>query len=381
MTSSSMKLLICLALASAGCRSPQGPGHPASVAHAAAQGAKQIQDPTEREAYIEGFRNGASMVDAALRMAHKPYFLTSSDTSALQAPTGPLPPGAKPVERPPEREVDLATGLPLRVVYYPRSFPTNRGQIEGFQWALATQTRALTEANLIVASPIPPLPDTWSPWPEGKEDVVDEVNHRHVFWSPGILAWEFNDKGFPVQRVWRHAPDWLHPKAVAFQGNVLWVKTERMGAVALDLTSGLIRNVQALPTAQPVPPPPVLPREVNQAPQQRADVTAPPREDRVNRLRREASAGVAESMYQLAKALDVNFQDPDGRCPRFMWTLEAARRGHVKAMMDVAGFYYSGIGVPKDLKEAQVWSDRAAGSGNPDAVKANEYLFPKQQAR
>jgi hypothetical protein len=377
MKSPKLKLLICLALVSAGCRSPFGPGHPVSLKDAAAQGAAKIKESTERPKYVEGFKNGATMIDLALHSGCKPYFLKVVDGSDLQTPTGTLPPGAKAVEMPPKPEADPVTGLPIRWMYEGYLDTLDRGMVDGFQWALASQTQALTRANLIAASPVPAPPGEWLPWPAGKEEVIDQGNHRHVFWAPGILAWEFNDKGFPVQRVWRHAPDWLHPQAVAFQGDVLWVKTQGMGAVALGLTSGLIRSVQADATAVPVPVPvPAAPQEANPASHPTAP-EAPAPEDRMGQLRREAMAGQAESMYQLAKDMVRNTNDPDSLGLRFLWMLEAARRGHVRAMMDVAGFYYSGVGVPKDLEEARVWSERAARSGNPDAVKAKDFLFPK----
>jgi TPR repeat protein len=82
-------------------------------------------------------------------------------------------------------------------------------------------------------------------------------------------------------------------------------------------------------------------------------------------------------MFQLAETYVILDTEPDPYAAKILWTLEAARRGHVKAMLAMASAYYGGTGVPRDEAQARAWADRAAGTGNPEALMVRRALFPE----
>jgi hypothetical protein len=361
-----LPLLLVLA-----CRPPAAVPGPEPTAAAAARGAGDLPE-ARRQDYVDGFLNGAEQVRAALREGRKPYLPRFGEGQAAPVLLGALPEGARVVEGPPRPEVDPATGLQLLAVREVTTVPYARGQVEGFAWALGTQAAALSRAALVQPRTLPGLPGRWEPWPReaGQVTAVFGETQVEVRWLPGVLAWQAVDKGFPAARRWRPVPGGWEPRFVAVRDRALWVETAELGAVALDLDTGAVLDARP---AQPHEDGERSLRSWYDA--QRAELRKPDRARALAALRKRAKAGEAQAMYELSRLL-VPDESEDGLCPRFLWTLEAARRGQVQAMMELAAIYYGGLGVAVDPQEARLWSRRAADTGDPQAVAAFAFLFP-----
>ena len=93
----------------------------------------------QRAEFLDGYRQGAAMVDTALGAGRAPWLLRAG--SGSEASAGPLPPGMVQTEAPPRPEQDPATGWPIH--YLPMASPVAHGQLAGFDQALPEQVAHL----------------------------------------------------------------------------------------------------------------------------------------------------------------------------------------------------------------------------------------------
>lgn len=329
---------------------------------------------TQRADFLKGFQEGSGMVGRALKEGRKPWLLKAGDGAAVVR--GPLPLRAAPVEPEPRVEVDAATGLAIHYLTLEPGAAFAQGQLAGFQAALALHGPELARRRLLLPRPEPEVPTAWSFWPAGSAplNLVCGQQTTQVTWTPGLLAWSTTQGGFPPVRRWRSAPVWLRPRYVALQAEVLWVETQSQGALALDLDEGAILAIRP---AQAHDPGAASNDMRSYLERERAAMAEPEAVERVAALRQRAEAGEALALYELSRALVEGEEgDPDALCAKTLWLLEAARRGHLPAMMEMASLYFAGRGVPQDLKEARLWSERAARTGNPTAQMAFKTMFP-----
>jgi hypothetical protein len=343
-----------------------------SEALAAQKAAAELPE-SKRLDYLEGFKNGAAMVTTALEENRKPFFIRFGGGYSTARPLGALPDGAAVVEDPPAPEFDFESGLSIRYVHGDFTVPFARGQVDGFAWAFNLYALDLAKRGFIQPRQRPMLPAVWTAWPANQQDISTsrESTTVYVHWAPGLLAWQTISKGFPPQRHWRPAPAWMRPSHVALIPDTLWLETQGQGAVALDLTTGVILDVRPAQTH---------PAEIHSLKayidEQKAEMREPEQVARVKELRARAIKGEAQAMYELASLLVEDDTEADGSSAKILWMLESARRGNVPAMMYMASFYYSGHGVPQDISEAHSWSQRAARTGNPAAQTAFSTMFP-----
>lgn len=69
----------------------------------------------------------------------------------------------------------------------------------------------------------------------------------------------------------------------------------------------------------------------------------------------------------------AEFNQKDYRAA-FADLLPQAQKGNSQAQYAVGYLYYNGLGVDKDLQQAQVWFHKAADQGNAKAVKALDMI-------
>ena len=345
-----------------------------SPVDAARQAAASLPE-TQRNTYVEGFQNGAAMIQIALKEGRKPYALRPGGVQATHRLLGPLPAGVAIVEEKPVQELDPATGLLVRGLPGDPDSPYAQGQLAGFNWGLSLWSGELAARHLTQPRPLPQPPAAWTRWEDRGDRTIlaSGFLSTEVAWLPGALVWETTAQGFPPQRRWRPSPAWLRPLYVALQPGALWVETRGMGAVALDLESGAI--LATLP-AQAHPAQDGFTSYEDYVASERRKLQEPAQAAKLARLREEAAAGKAEAMFKVGQMLALSDDEPDGLSPRIVWTLEAARRGHVQAMMEMASFYYGGRGLVRDEQEAHRWLERAVATGNPLAAMAMKGMFP-----
>ena len=346
---------------------------PVEAGRKAADGVPELDRPD----FIDGFQNGAVMVQLALRKGRKPYLIRADSRSAAPRLLSALPDGVELAYVPLGPEVDLATGLQVRGPVGEPGGAFARGQEAGFQWALTGFTKELSSQGLLLARTLPHAPTDWSKWPEQDDRVqlTSSAISGTVTWFPGGLAWETEVGGFPAQRRWRAFPGAMKPDYGSLAADALWLELREQGAVALDLESGAV--LQTLP-AQGHDQPVGYDSDGEYLAAERRKLKEPSQVAKMAELRQRAAQGIPQAMYELARALVVSDQEFDGLCPRIVWILEAARRGQVQAMLDAAGFYYGGLGVPQDLAEARRWLDLAVATGSEDARVAKAVMFPPQ---
>jgi len=360
-------------LAGLACKPPQAVPMEAPAREAGRQAAEGLPAPI-RAPFLEGFQSGAAMVQIAVKEHRKPFLLKREAPMEMARPLGPLPEGAARVEAPPAVEMDPATGLQTSGVPGDPDAPFGRGQLAGFRWALDQLAGDLARLGLTrpLAPPAPPA--AWTPWQEQENRVslTTETCRGSVTWSPGILAWETAGAGFPPQRRWRPVPPAFRPLFVALGRDALWVETRGLGAVALDLETGAIRRL--LP-AQPHPAKEGFVSYEAYLEAERLKLQTPEAKARMAQLRQKARQGDPGAMYELGRAVVVSDLEPDSACTRLAWYLEAARRGHVRAMLEAAAMYNGGLGVPPDVQEARRWAVKAAATGSEEAryVLENAY--------
>jgi TPR repeat protein len=161
---------------------------------------------------------------------------------------------------------------------------------------------------------------------------------------------------------------------VALAADALWVDAPGSGALALDLDTGAI--LESLPSLEH-PEREDFATYGDYLASERRKLQEPAEAKVLADLRRRAGAGEAEAMFQLGKRLAPFDQEPDGLSPSILWFLEAARRGHTGAMVELAAFYETGRGVPRDSAEARRWLERGTALGDEKAGQALQVLFPR----
>lgn len=355
MKHASIALALAL-LASFGCRRPEAaPTFDQRLSVAVGAGEKAVSEE-DREAYRQGFENGARMVEAAVAAHRRPYMLRVGTNSGSLLPKQQLPDGITVLDdAPPEVELDAATGLEIIRFAPTKMRGFTQGQVEGFQWAFEKR-----RAELAKPRPEPPFPSQWELVTDASHTkVVNEQGGVSLTWTPGILAWSRSERGFPSQRMWRPAPEWMKPKAVATVKDALWIDTER-GALALDLESGVIRSVKPRPA-------PAVMEDANwqKTPAEQQAAIDKARPEWVAR----AAKGDTEAMLELAWVTE----DP---VERYQWFRKAGDSGDPKGMYEVAVRCFQGSGVPEDKVKAKRWFEKAAAQGHPGAKEALEGLFP-----
>lgn len=352
-------------LAGLACKPPQAAPSEPPVQDAARQAASGVPAGARPE-FVQGFQSGAAMVRIAVQEGKKPFLLQRDAPKEMARPLGPMPEGVSLAEAPPAVEVDPATGLQVSGVPGDPGAPFGQGQLAGFRWALDQQAADLARLGLTRPAPPPAPPSNWTPWQEkeNRVQVAADALRATVAWFPGILAWETAGDGFPPQRRWRPVPPAFRPLFVAIQGGALWVETRGQGAVALDPATGAIRAV--LPAqAHPAKEGFVSYEAYLEA--ERLKLRTPEAKARLALLRKQAREGDPQAMYEIGRAVVVSDDDPDSASLRLVWYVEAARRGHVRAMLEAAALYNGGLGAPPDFQEARRWVARAAATGSEEA--------------
>ena len=348
-----------------GCSRPRVDPWPGQL-RGAAQARTAALSEADRADYEEGFVNGASMVEKALKAGLRPYRpMLGADRPGLEE-AGALPPGAQLASGRPRVEVDPATGL----VMFPATGATGgafaRGQADGFTWALET-------IGLALKHPIqdPSLPSRWVTWAAHRGGMPLQVGPTEVRlrWNPGLLAWSWKEAGFPAQRSWRtwegeQAPAWVGASAGA-----VWIETREGQALALDLASGGI-----LATRQAPPHETSLNTglEAYTAAVAR-ELASPAFQADLARLRKIAESGSIEDLLAVAKKLSGMGEAADREA--FGWFLKAAEKGSADAMLRVGVTLFHGGPVPADKDAAKRWLDRAIQAGHPMAAAVEATLF------
>lgn len=348
--------LTWVALASLGCRKPEaGPSFEQHLTEAVGSREKNLSTG-DREAYRQGFLNGARMVEAAAVAHRRPYALRLGTTSGALLPKQKLPEGMTVVEdAPPEVELDMATGLEI-FRFAPAPTPGfNEGQVDGFQWAFERR-----RAELARPRPEPIFPAQWTLVTDAaRTRVAGGQVDVDLSWTPGVLAWTRRESGFPGQRMWRPAPEWMQPLGVALVQDALWIDTVR-GALALDLDSGVIRSVKPRPAPAAVED---ADWQKTQAEQQAAMEKARPG------LLARAAQGDTGAMLELG----YDTEDP---VEEIGWYRKAAELGNPKGMYEYAVHCFQGRGLAENKAEAKRWFERAAKLGHDPSAQALQGLFP-----
>lgn len=345
---------LCL-LGGLACRKPEvAPPFEAQVARAAREAAGSAGPVATRTDYVEGFLNGARMVEAAVAANRRPYLLAFGAPDPIR-PAGPLPPGASVArEIPPQVELDPETGLEVRRLGDPAGPAYSRGQVAGFRWAFARRRAALARPQ-----PVPAAPTQWVRVADARPVWLQEAGARvEVRWTSEALFWSTEEKGFPASRMWRPLREDQAPRAFALGGGALWVDFEA-GALALDLGTGVVRAAG--------PHPPTLPEQTLDF----AALMAREREAHVARrpaLQAAAQAGDTAAMRELGRG-------SDGAEEAAGWFRKAAQAGDPQGMFDWATRLFQGAGVPEDKGEARVWFERAAKAGHSGAAEVLKGLF------
>jgi len=305
-----------------------------------------------------GFRNGADMVHEALKSGIRPFRPVLDRPAPPPRLLGPAPEG---LEAPrPLADLDPETGLLVVSVAGGGAFA--RGQVQGFDWALAAQGRGLVRP---LARPSPP-PD-WSRWEEHLM-LAAGARSLDLRWGPGILAWGLAEAGFPPRRGWRPWTDPAPPAWAAFSGEVLWVETRGGQALSIDLASGGILEVRPGPAHA----------EPHSLDSYRAAVErefrSPAFQEELAALRSRAEAGGIPEFLAVARRLSGMGEAAEAEA--YAWFRKAAERGDPLAMLNVGVRLHHGTGVPADRAESVLWLDRAAAAGLPEAAAVKTMLAP-----
>jgi hypothetical protein len=356
-------LLLLLVLS--GCSRPQMDPWPLQL-NSAAVGQMADISVSQRAEFEAGFTNGASMVHEALKAGLRPYRpMLSVDT---QPPRwrGTVPEGM-PIELfRPSVEVDPNSGLLMHPASGAKSSAFARGQVSGFDWALAAIGQSLVHPPLE-----PGFPKRWAPWetlPQGAKLNLGQRTVR-VIWAPGHLAWTWTERGFPGRRNWRPWDDSEAPAWVGLSDHALWVESKGGQAIALDLESGGILCVKiALPHE--------LPKRSDWESYQKTvieEYQSPGFQQRLNVFRKAADSGEIQSLLALAEHLSGMGIEADHEA--FTWYLKAAEKGSPEAMLRVGVALFHGQTTQVDKVGAGLWLDRAIQAGHPNASAVKEMLF------
>lgn len=320
----------------------------------------------DRADYAEGFANGASMVEKALKAGIRPYRpVPGADLPGMEGARA-LPPGAELSQGMPRVEVDRATGL----VMFPATGATGgayaRGQAEGFTWALESIGQTLKRPIEDLS-----LPSRWVTWAAHQGGAPLQVGSTDVRLrrSPGLLAWSWKERGFPGQRSWRawegeQAPTWVGASAGA-----VWIESHEGQALAMDLVSGGILAVRQAPPHEPTQR---TGMEAYTAAVAR-ELASPEFQEELTRLRKTAESGAIGDLLAVAKKLSGMGEVADREA--FGWFLKAAEKGSADAMLRVGVTLFHGGPVPADQDVAKRWLDRAIQAGHPMAAAVKATLF------
>lgn len=332
-----------------------------------AAGASEIAIPeADRLDYREGFLNGARMVEEAVKAGRKPFMPRLGQGPGAARPMGPLPEGASIIEEePPVVEMDPKTGLQIRFVHADFTAAFARGQVDGFQWALARHP-----ADLIHPKVPPSLPDSWDPWPErGGISLVGPMVNVDLLWTPGLLAWSIRERGFPSKRNWRPIPAWVRPTQAALTWDAFWIDTER-GTLGMDLETGAIRRVgPMLPRVEMASHDPWSEKEATEAEWAAFQKREQAKDDAERAGYLEAAGkGDPEAMLKLGWGCE----DPSETAH---WFRLAAEKGHRQGMFELGVRLYQGRGVVENRGEAKDWFQKAEKAGHPSAAEVLRELF------
>jgi hypothetical protein len=341
----------------------------------------------ERPEYAQGFENGAAMVRKALDMGRQPFVLLPEDNAPAMTPRllSTVPEGLSIEAEPLEIEMDAATGLRIWNWGSAEGSAYARGQRDGFAWALSHHGQ-----SLVKPCHRPELPSRWLCWPHPATSVKLETATREVeiWWRADALLWRSAGQGFPGQRRWRPADPGWKPRFVALQEDVVWLDTVGHGAVALDLETGLIRELRLSPNPQGREAEveagaaaeraqlAALMKELDPSAARqrwREEARSPKAVARRQQLRTAAEGGDPEAMFALASNLAA-LEEPDS-LESAAWLQKAAEKGCVEAMGTLGAWHFEGRHVAKSQTLARQWLEKAAKAGDSDARHMLASLF------
>ncbi|MEG2328307.1 MAG: tetratricopeptide repeat protein, partial [Akkermansia sp.] len=82
----------------------------------------------------------------------------------------------------------------------------------------------------------------------------------------------------------------------------------------------------------------------------------------------DAQRGFADAQYALAKIYAKRVKNSQAKIDKVIeWCEKAAAQGHQEAEMTLAGMYFYGADVTKDIEKARKWFEAAAINGNIEA--------------
>ena len=91
--------------------------------------------------------------------------------------------------------------------------------------------------------------------------------------------------------------------------------------------------------------------------------------DGLRHIRRAADAGSSEGAHRLALVYAQGLADtPHDEARALQLFQKAAMAGHTRAQINLGILYMRGLGVPRDLINARAWLEKAAASGDPQAL-------------
>lgn len=348
-----------------GCVKPQTESWPIRLNAAMADRATRLSDQ-ERAEYEAGFTNGASMVNEALKAGVRPYRPVLNGEVPVPRNLGPAQEGQPTVPFNPVTEVDPISGLLLHPASGAKGSAFARGQVDGFDWALAAVGRPLLRPV-----PDPGTPKGWFPWENSTEEQNLQFGQRTVGvrWAPRFLGWTWKERGFPDRRNWRPWDDSAAPTWIALSEQALWVESGNGQVMALDLESGgILRVMAAVPHA--------VPKKTDWESYQKSVVEtfhSPAFQQGLGDLRNRATSGKVEDLMALAKHLGG--MGPEAEREAFACYLKAAEMGEREAMLKVGVLLFHGQSVPADKAASRMWLRRAAKAGHAHAVAVEEMLF------
>jgi hypothetical protein len=319
-----------------------------------------------RADYQAGFVNGATMLHEAQKAGIRPYQPTRSlPAQPLRGWSAP-PAGVQAGVFDPASEVDPATGLVLIAASGAKGSPFAEGQVDGFGWALSAVGQGLIR-------PVPgiSLPKEWTSFQPGKETQPLGQGAKTVrfLWAPGLVAWAYQERGFPWRHTWRAWGDAEPPAWVGLADHALWVETRGGRALALDVDTGEILRTQPAVPHEPA-------RSMDWESYQKEVLRAfnePEFQNSLAALRKAAESGTIPDCLAVARKLSGMGEAADREA--FTWFLKAAEKGSPEAMLRVGVLLFHGLSAPVDREGAKRWMARAIQAGNPDAAAVLETLF------
>jgi TPR repeat protein len=103
--------------------------------------------------------------------------------------------------------------------------------------------------------------------------------------------------------------------------------------------------------------------------EQKIDRPIAERDDELDRALRDAESGLPDDLYNVAKIYAQRVKENKATPEQVLqWCEKAARLGHAEAQMTLAGMYYYGIEIPRNLDSAKYWFEQALNGGNYQAA-------------